>query len=274
MTQLWAVQTKLKQEDSTLHLVDAFQKLGLNWSAFPLKPFSTFIPDFDWTDGPIVYYGSTNLVKAAYGNEKYRDKTIKSNVKLYFNPDTHRPTEYGTRYGTEWLNYGAEYTTVKELRKSGTKHGFLDGRLFIRPNEGTKVFAGGVDTKFGWDNEFFHMINNGSMTEDQGIIVNSVTPIEREFRTWIVDGECVAAVGYRRNDKVDPWPDVPQEVKDYASKMAKKYSPSKVFVLDVAETPEGLKVVEINCFHSAGFYLTEHILDVVAEVSNFVAKDA
>jgi len=37
---LWAVQSKLKQEDSTVHLIKAFQKFGLNWAAFPLVPFA------------------------------------------------------------------------------------------------------------------------------------------------------------------------------------------------------------------------------------------
>ena len=35
---------------------------------------------------------------------------------------------------------------------------------------------------------------------------------------------------------------------------AARYAPAPVFVLDVGETEAGLRVVETNCFNSAGFY--------------------
>lgn len=260
MTQLWAVQTKLRQEDSTLHLVDAFQKLGLNWAAFPLLPFDTYVPDFNWSQGPIVYYGSTQLVKHVYASPMEYQR-----ARLYYNAFTHRPSLYGFQYEDLWLNADCKMWRASALQ--------FAGRKFLRPNQGTKQFAGGVFSWEEWNSVFSYLKNQGAIKDDDEVVVAPVKEIVREYRTWVVDGECAAAVGYRRNDKVDPWLEVPQEIKDFSSKAAKVYSPSEVFVLDVAETPEGLKVVEINCFHSSGFYLPEVILDVVAEVSNFVAKE-
>jgi len=111
------------------------------------------------------------------------------------------------------------------------------------------------------------------MTLDAQIMVNEeVRQIEREFRTWIVDGEVAAAVQYKVGTKMWPSQEVPEEVVAFARANARECSPSPVFVLDVAQTPDGLAVIEINSFHSSGFYMTEHISDVVAEVSNYVKR--
>lgn len=262
--QLWAIQTKLKQEDSTVHLVDAFQKLGLNWAAFPIIPFKDFLPDFDWTDGPVVYYGSTQLIKLA---------SARNHTPLFYNSLTHSPHHYGPQYGDDWLNHDANFDTVKSILK--LTEDVQNEKLFFRPNKGTKQFAGGVFPVKDFQNMAKYLIANNAMTEDDIIVCNKVKQIAKEYRTWVVGDDVVAVVGYRQNDKIAPW--VPEhfegeEVKSFARRCAEKYKPSPIFILDVAETEDGYQLVEINSFHSSGFYLTNHILDVVAEVSNFVAK--
>jgi hypothetical protein len=50
----------------------------------------------------------------------------------------------------------------------------------------------------------------------------------------------------------------PEEVEpriiEFAQDCVDKSQPDDAFVLDVADTPEGLKIVEINNINSAGFY--------------------
>lgn len=263
--QLWAIQTKLTQEDSTKHLVEAFQYLGLNWAAFPFPPMVGHVPDLHW-DGPIIYYGSTGLVKRVY--ETFN---LHKGAMLWFDDVTHQPTWYGPRYGKAYLNHGARVTSLRGLLEE--KHD-LDERFFVRPNSGLKTFAGKVYDMIDLKRFVDLSTNNTLLSLDDQILVNEVKPIEREFRTWIVDRECVAAVQYKVGSKMWSDTEVPQEVRDFASAQAKVCSPSAVFVLDVAQTPDGYRVIEINCFHSAGFYRTEHILDVVAEISNYMKRSA
>ena len=122
------------------------------------------------------------------------------------------------------------------------------------------------------------------------IIVHDPLPIERELRTWVVDGHVSALVGYKVGSKILPWEEPPdsdlyQEICAFVTREVAKiqdntrpgyFSSSTralgAFVLDVAITPDGLKTVEINCIHSAGFYLTAPILDVVADLYTFVKK--
>jgi len=219
------------------------------------------VPDFQW-NGPITYYGSTGLVKRV-------SETPNNGALLWFDPVTHQPTWYGPRYGEAYLNHGARCVRLCDfLEETHDPH----GRFFVRPNSGLKVFAGKVYDHIDLKRFVDLSTNNTLLSMDTEIMVNQVHEIEREFRTWIVNGECVAAVQYKVGCKMWSDSEVPQEVRDFASTQAKVCSPSPVFVLDVAQTPEGLKLIEINCFHSAGFYRTEHILDVVAEVSNYVRK--
>ena len=54
--------------------------------------------------------------------------------------------------------------------------------------------------------------------------------------------------------------DVKQEIVEYAQRMVDVWQPAKAFVIDVAETNEGLKVIEINNINSAGFYEADVVL--------------
>lgn len=268
MTQLWAVQTRLLQEDATLHLVDAFQKLGLNWAAFPFPPFIGRVPDFDW-DGPIVYYGSTGLVKrVADPGALARNPQ----AALFFNHLDHKPSCYATRLGDAYLNHNGYACSISD---------FLDDAdpspRFIRPNSGLKVFAGGVFDPSGFK-DFYSAAQANGLQPATTIWVAEPQTIEREFRTWVVDSEVVAVVGYKIGSKILPWYE-PEDsptlayIKAFAAEQAKKLTHLGAYVLDICITPDGLRVIEINCIHSAGFYLTEHIIDVVRELSNFVARN-
>lgn len=264
MNQLWAIQTKLTQEDSTRHLVRAFQDFGLNWAAFPFPPFVGNVPDFRW-DGPIIYYGSTALVKRVY--ETYN---LHKSARLWYDEFTHQPTWYGPRFGAAYLNRKGRFVRLGDFLNED--HPF-DFRFFARPNSGLKLFAGKVYDFVDFQQFVDMSQNNVLMTLDAQIMVNEeVRQIEREFRTWIVDGEVAAAVQYKVGTKMWPSQEVPEEVVAFARANARECSPSPVFVLDVAQTPDGLAVIEINSFHSSGFYMTEHISDVVAEVSNYVKR--
>ena len=55
---------------------------------------------------------------------------------------------------------------------------------------------------------------------------------------------------------------------DFAEEQAKVYSPTPVFVMDVGDS-NGLHVIEIGCFHSAGFYATD-VEKVIHDVSKFI----
>lgn len=264
-TQLWVMQTKLSQEDSTTHLVEAFHKLGINWAAFPIIPFSNSIPDFDW-DGPRVYYGSTNLITKVYENPEIRAK-----ARLFYDHERHSTSWYGPRLGESWLNHKSWRSTVGESLANPD----LPDEFFCRPDSSLKSFSGALFTRYDFSLLMQRSIEFDAVTPETPIIINEPQEIIREYRTWIVGDKVSAVVGYKNHNKVKPW-DVSDlerdEIGEFAKAEGAKLKELEAFVLDVGVTPSGKRVVEVNDVHAAGFYRTEHIFDLVADLYFYIKE--
>lgn len=266
MTQIWAIQSKLGKEDATLQLVDAFLKLGLSWAAFPLVPFDHHVPDLRW-DGPIMYYGSCGLIQRVSSTPELAEK-----ARLFYSKETHSPSGYGPKLGKQWLNADAQFITVGEILAMAPS----DEPFFVRPDSGVKTFAGQVDSLRSIRDTLERFRHNGPLTLDTTVVMGRTIPIAQEYRTWVVDGEVDVVVGYKEGVRVVGWipeGDEREEIRRYAEESAKLLSHLEVFTLDVARLHDGtLRVVEINDVHASGFYRPEIILDVVAGVSNYIAR--
>jgi len=64
--------------------------------------------------------------------------------------------------------------------------------------------------------------------------------------------------------------DIPKEMIEYTEKRAFEYSPHNIFVMDIAETEEGFKIIECNCFNGTGFY-KHNIKRIVKSITDFLA---
>ena len=67
---------------------------------------------------------------------------------------------------------------------------------------------------------------------------------------------------------VDPG-DVPEEVVAFAEARAREHAPHPIFVMDVALTDEGYRIIECNCFNGTGFY-GHNIERIVEAVSGYL----
>ncbi len=81
-----------------------------------------------------------------------------------------------------------------------------------------------------------------------------IANIKRECRFFVVN-EVVTGSHYRINNvticKVISPDDV---IWSIANEYAKLYQPHDVFVMDIAETDDGFKIVEYNCLNASGLY--------------------
>lgn len=283
---LWLVQSRLKQEDSAANMAEIFNSFNVSWGAFPLPPFVGQIPHFTW-DGPRIYYGSTKLVEMVHD-----DPTLRDDASFFYDADKYSVSWYGPRFGKDYLNENATRTTVRAVLSRNPTEDF-----FVRPEVGIKLFSGKVTDA----QEFQQIVDNAHaiLTLDTPVYTNTVLPITSEYRTWYIGGKIAAVVGYKHNGQVKPWtldPDptpsfglkaideVWPEIAGFAKEQGDKIAELGAFVLDVATVPnsagkygEGrgtydLKVVEINCVHSSGFYCPEVIHDVVCELTNYVRE--
>src|SRR5262249_4825050 len=154
--------------------------------------------------------------------------------------------QYLQCYGDLMLNVDMEVCTVAEL----VHRPYLpERRLFIRPNDDFKDIAGQTMTFAeyqAWASNLKDTTET-KMTLHSELAISSPKEIRAEWRLFIVDRRVVAASQYRPADAASGF--APPEVNEFGERAAALWSPAPVFVMDVARTSDGLKIIELNCFN-------------------------
>jgi hypothetical protein len=157
--------------------------------------------------------------------------------------NNHDFSVYSKEYKENLLNYDSQiFKFGDELQWN------YNEMKFIRPCKDSKLFTGQVFSKIKWEDMVAQKRINPFFKEEMLndlIQVTEPKKIYKEARTWIVDGfgEHVAY-----SEEVEP------EGIEFANKMAQLYHLADTFVMDICLTPDGWKIVEINCTNCSGFY--------------------
>lgn len=126
---------------------------------------------------------------------------------------------------------------------------------FIRPSKDSKVFNGKLYTKIKWE-DTVKMVKEKylGVMPPVTIQVGSPKKIYKEARLWIVDGKVVTSSYYKFNENVVYTEYVEPEGLEFTQRMIDIYKVAPSFVMDICLTPDGWKIVEINCVNCSGFY--------------------
>ena len=96
-------------------------------------------------------------------------------------------------------------------------------------------------------------LNNGHETVlDKDTLVQVASPktIYKEVRCWVIGGKVItSAVYFGLSIELKE-----TEAEEFAQSMVNIHSIADAFVMDVCLTPEGWKIVELNCINWSGFY--------------------
>lgn len=131
------------------------------------------------------------------------------------------------------------------------------GRFFVRPIEDDKSFNGQImdhASFLDWQRTMCAMEDSATVTKDTGIVIAPLREIYAEYRFYVVNGEVVTGSLYKSRDTVIYKECIDEGVIDFAREMVKLYNPSIAYVIDIADTPKGLRVLETNSISSSGFY--------------------
>lgn len=159
---------------------------------------------------------------------------------------------YSEFYKDNLLNYDCQ---IQKL--SDTIEWLPNEMKFIRPCMDSKIITGSIFTKIKWEDKLIELDNNPFFTKDRFndlIQIGSVKKIYKEARIWIVDGQVVTSSYYRYGTNVEWTENVEPEGLKFAQSMADLYQVADAFVMDICLTPDGWKIVEINCINCSGFY--------------------
>lgn len=147
-----------------------------------------------------------------------------------------------------------------------------DRLFFIRPTVGKKLFTGQTATKADILNFVStEQIGKYQFPPDTGVTISSYKEILSETRWFVVDGKVISGSTYRVRGQSLVVPDNNDNNLKEAQRLADVWLPHPTCVMDLAETPEGIKVVEFNTFNSSGFY-NHDIPKIVRAVHEMIRK--
>lgn len=255
----WAVQTNLGSADDIEKLCLSLERLNIELVKLRVIPFDDTPPDVP-SDGRTIFYGSTTLMKNVARDGRWRPGVFFDEARFSFEA-------LRAGYGELLLNGASEVLPVGALLARDCAP---ETEFFLRPAGDLKEFAGRVYTfaeLAPWRDGLAS--SNGPMDLDTLVQVAEPRALGREWRTVVVDGAVIAASQYRSSGRLKVTGDVPDAVLRFAAEMVARYQPAPVFVLDVGEVDEGLRVIETNCFNSAGFYWCD-LYEIARRVTAFV----
>jgi hypothetical protein len=127
-----------------------------------------------------------------------------------------------------------------------------DGRVFARPTSVHKLFVGRLIA----EEDFETALAPTRYDSDSRIVIAEPRELGREWRLVVASNEVIAGSQYAERGVKSVAPGCPDEVLAFARGMlaAVAWWPDELFMLDVCESPEGLRLVELNSFSCSWLY--------------------
>jgi hypothetical protein len=260
MTTQWLLQDNHPNLSSIREIELILCDQGNDVARVALKGHSTEIPGTEAFDKarPTVCYGPS-FVPRALG---YPDLS----PGIFFDPATFRWSAFRAGWGDLMASADAQ---VIHLAEAMSRISFE--RMFVRPDEDSKAFDGGLYDRTSLAAVLTPAIEKGRVDDSTEIVIASPMQVDAEWRTFIVGGEVVAASSYRYNGIGNIDLHVPHRAIDLAFEAAELWTPAGVFCLDIALSGERYGIVEANCFNASRFYGADASV-ILDSVSSFVDR--
>lgn len=127
--------------------------------------------------------------------------------------------------------------------------------FFMRPVSDKKSFSGSVMNNLELkDMQQSAQDGNILLAIDDLVVIAPLQTIYAEYRFWVVDGQIVTCSRYKLGQQVVYMSQVDEHIVVYAQEQVNRWQPNRAFVIDIADTEYGLKVIEINAINSSAFY--------------------
>lgn len=254
----WVLQQNLFAEEGWTTLVDTLARFNIPYSVHKVVPFvGELLPDVH-PSGNVICFGSYSMRHIAKARNWYPG---------VFDLEPFDFRQQCNHWGEHMLNFGAKVSTFEAAV-------FDEPEYFVRPIHDSKHFAGKVfdqEDFVSWQTSVckLKLDYGNSLNNDTLIQMCPIRKILREYRFWVVKGEIVTASLYKIGWTIHYQSEVEQRYYDYVKERIAEWQPLEAFVIDVCDTPDGIKIVEINTINSSGFYAGDMQKLVFAMEENF-----
>lgn len=239
----WILQTNLFKESEWEHMVGALERFQIPYSVHKVVPFvGELLPEPVLDTKQVICFGSYSMRHAAARNG--------------WTPGVYDLFHYDflvqkSVWGERMLNFDSQVSAFRDVR--------LTEPSFMRPIDDSKYFAGRVfdpEEFADWQHRVCDLKEDygNSLTADTRVQVCVPKLIQAEYRYWIVGGQIATKSLYKRGNQVIYSSEVDERLDVFVRQAIADWQPHRAFVIDVCDTPDGPKIVEINTINSAGFY--------------------
>jgi hypothetical protein len=265
----WYIQESSESSNlgSLQSIIYMIQEMGMVVHSEKYVPFGGMDYSFLPVDEPVVALTGISAV------QDHQKRGLPHKPFAWFDQKTLCCAHYYAYYGEYLLQkrYGL-YPLAEIIRQEDWLYKtFANERdqVFIKPDTNDKSFTGGVVKRELFGSWAKSSNRYGLVDPTQLCVVSTPVDIKQEWRLFVADGKVVAGSLYSHNGMLCQEPYYPEEVKNFAEQMAKIWSPHPIFVMDIAETSEGLKLCEVGSANCAGFYHSEirPIIKAMAEIA-------
>ena len=242
----WLIQENLYKEEGMAELLATFERFSIPYDIVAVDhAASTIMPDVS-PAGPVMVCGTYALSRIAAKRGWWPGS---------FMNDNHEHRRWVAHWGGLMLNVGAETVRFADVRPRWN-------RTFIRPAADTKFFDGQVldDGEIqAWRDDVVAgrkrpVRCSDKLGPDTLVTCGPALDVYREFRFFVVDGEIAGSTTYRVRGATVAMEDVDPAALEFARQAVAIWQPARGFALDVAQVPDGYRIVEVNCLNTAGFY--------------------
>lgn len=233
----WILQSNLFNESAFASLIEQLERQGQSFDVTAISKGEMLDPIRE-PAGPIIALGAIAMGKIAQA---------RGWIPGRFDDNLDYET-LATRYGSLMLNHGARFAKLSDAHLTAP-----DGPFFIRPCLDSKLFSGML---LGSHNDLKSLVAKvpEHLRGERVAIAAPCHDIKAEYRFFVIDGAPITGCLYKLGQSVLYSDRIDQSVWDFARMASKHYSPNRAYALDLAESNQGLHVLEINAINSAGFY--------------------
>ena len=240
----WVIQENIGHEEKFVSLIENIEKFDQEYTLVKVVPFvGEIIPDIE-TSEKTICFGAYSMRKLA--------------MKKNWTPGV---------YDMDWFPY---QSLIDVLGDSVLNHKAVFGKFgeitpaldefFIRPTHDGKEFAGMIKSAGQlreWQDRVINLglSDNGStLTHNTEVMIASLQKIYNEHRYFVIGNRVVTGSQYKLGKRVVYG--LTDENMDVAQKFVDKLSGyiDHPYVIDIAYTDDGYKVIELNTMNCAGFY--------------------
>lgn len=229
-------------EEEQEEIIGAIERAGLPYKLCSYSHTVSFDPYSYFERGEkVFFYGSIFLAHQIQRLADWEPGAMAnwSNYKL---------SSAFAHYSQLMFNYEGNFVPMGQVMQE-----YFGQSLFIRPDDGTKKFAGQM---IGGEYDLKYL--QSLVSPETMVFVAPFRNIAREFRFVCKGKEIITGCQYRRNNELNTFfGEVTEKSCTFAQKalLYSEWKPDDIFVMDIAEHDDGtMGILEFNALSTSGLY--------------------